>query len=120
MFANHQRQSLLGGDNSPYFSSEDEVRAAGMGISLSPADVLALKTSFVDRATEPTEVMLATLRGQVEARLREEKRVTELLQEQYKLRLETNRLQRFTCMALWWLVGETAVILWMAWRLWLR
>lgn len=119
MFAN-QRQSLLGGESSPSFSSEDAFRAAGMGIALSPADVLAAKRAVVERVMEPTEVMLATLRGQAEARIKAEKRITELLQQQYKLRLELNRRQRFEWLALWWLVAETAIILWMVWRLWIQ
>ncbi len=120
MFAN-QRQSLLGGESSPSFSSDDAFRAAGMGIALSPADVLALKESVVERMVkEPTAVMLATLRGQAEARMRAEKRITELLQGQYKLRLELGRRQRFEWLALWWLVAETAIILWMVWRLWIQ
>ena len=116
MFAN-QRQSLLGGAASPSFSREDAVLAAEMGITLSPADVLAAKRAVVDRMTQPTEVMLATLRNQAEARQRAEKQVTDLLQEQYKLRVELNTLRRFEWLALWWLVAETAIILWMAWRL---
>lgn len=145
MFANHQRRSLLqGGDNSPAFSSEDAFRAAGMGISLSPADVLALKTSVVDRATEPTEVMLATLRGMTEARLRAEKRVTELEQQlvqqtatasemarQWRLAEEqirsmgiaarpraVSRWKRLAMFSVPFVAAETAIILWMAWRLW--
>lgn len=115
MFAN---QSLLGGESSPSFSSEDVALAAGMGITLSPADVLAAKRAVVERAMEPTEVILATLRNQVEAKQRAEKRITELLQEQYRLRMELNRRVRFERLALWWLVAETAIILWMVWRLW--
>jgi len=119
--SDHQRRSLLhGGDNSPSFPREDAVRAAGMGVTLSPADVLAAKRAVVERVMEPTEVMLATLRGQAEARIKAEKRITELLQQQYKLRLELNRRQRFEWLALWWLVAETAIILWMVWRLWIQ
>jgi len=116
MSANQRTNPLHGGGSSPFFSSADAVRAAGMGITLVPSDVLALKTSVVERMTEPTEVMLATLRGQIEARNKAEKRITELLQEQYKLQIELNRRRRFEWLALWWLVGETALILWMVAR----
>lgn len=145
MFAN-QRQSLLGGESSPSFSSVDALRAAGMGIILSPADVLALKTSFVDRATEPTEMMLATLRGQIEARNRAEKRITALEQELEQQTANASEIARQWCLAeeqirsmemaarprtakRWkrlallsvpFVAAETAIILWMSWRLWLQ
>lgn len=124
MFAN-QRQSLLGGAASPSFSREDAVLAAEMGITLSPTDVLATKRAVVDRMTQPTEVMLATLRGEAEARQRAEKRatqaehqVTELLRGQYQLKRAADLAVGFAWFSVPFLAIETAIILWMAWRLW--
>ncbi len=142
MFANQRPNPLHGGGSSPNFSSADAVRAAGMGITLTPADVLALKTSFVDRATEPTEMMLATLRGQIEARNRAERRVTALEQQLEQQTANAREIARQWCLAedqirsmemaarprtvsRWkrlalfsvpFIAAETAIILWMVTR----
>lgn len=99
MSANQRPNPLHGGAASPAFSSADAVRAAGMGITLVPADMLELKTSVVERMTEPTEVMLATLRGQIEARNRAEKRVAALEQQLEQQTANASGIARQWCLA---------------------
>lgn len=133
MSANQRPNPLHGGGNSPAFSSDDALRAAGMGITLSPADVLATKQAVFDRMIQPTELMISTLRGEVEARKLAEKRVTMLedairehtstfdratayLAERQKVLRSVERWKRLAFLSVPVLAIETALILWMVTR----
>ena len=91
-------------------------------------------------------MMLATLRGQIEARNRAEKRITALEQELEQQTANASEIARQWCLAeeqirsmemaarprtakRWkrlallsvpFVAAETAIILWMSWRLWLQ
>jgi hypothetical protein len=109
MSANQRPNPLHGGGNSPAFSSEDALRAAGLGIVLSPADVLATKQAAVDRTMQPTEIMLAMLRNEVEMRQRASSRAA------FLARL-VERWKRMAFLYVPVLAIETALILWMVMR----
>lgn len=131
----NQRRSLLGGGNSPAFSSADVALAAGMGITLLPSDVLAAKRAVVDEMLRPTEIMLSTLRGEVEARKIAEKhvvmledavrehtdafdRATAYLADRPAMLRRVERWKRLAFLSVPVLAVETALIIWMAWRIW--
>jgi hypothetical protein len=109
MSANQRTNPLHGGGNSPAFSSDDALRAAGLGIVLSPADVLATKQAAADRTMKPTEIMLATLRNEVEMRQRASRRAAFLARQ-------VERWKRLAFLSVPVLALETALILWMVTR----
>ena len=133
MSANQRPNPLHGGGNSPAFSSEDALRAAGMGITFSPADVLAMKQEFVIRAMPSVGIVLSTLRKEVESRKLAEKRVvmledairehtstfdraTAYLAERPKVLRSVERWKRLAFLSVPVLAIETAIILWMVTR----
>lgn len=76
-FTSDQRQSLHGGGNSPAFSRFDELIAHGMGVSLDPADVVAIGCGKPQWAN----TSLQAIRTQIKARSEAEKKLADARQE---------------------------------------